>query len=46
MLSSKKSPQIVFDQYQQLFDVNAKVIPAQLLNNAGIIGAAAYAAEQ
>jgi polyphosphate glucokinase len=35
-----------FEQYKHVFDVNARVIPAQLLNNAGIIGAAAYAAEQ
>lgn len=36
----------MFDQYKHVFDVNARVVPAQLLNNAGIIGAAAYAAEQ
>jgi polyphosphate glucokinase len=35
-----------FEQYKDVFDVNARVVPAQLLNNAGIIGAAAYAAEQ
>jgi len=35
----------LFDQYKDAFTVNARVIPAQLLNNAGIIGAAAYAAE-
>jgi polyphosphate glucokinase len=33
-----------FETYKDIFDVNARVIPAQLLNNAGIIGAAAYAA--
>lgn len=37
--SSKK-----FDQYSSAFTVNAKVVPAQLLNNAGIVGAAVYAA--
>jgi polyphosphate glucokinase len=35
-----------FDQYKDQFTVKARVTPAQLLNNAGIIGAAAYAAEQ
>jgi polyphosphate glucokinase len=35
-----------FEQYQQFFDIKARITPAQLLNNAGIIGAAAYAAEQ
>lgn len=32
-----------FDSYKQNFDVKARVVAAQLLNNAGIIGAAAYA---
>jgi polyphosphate glucokinase len=35
-----------FEQYKDLLQTEARVIPAQLLNNAGIIGAAAYAAEQ
>jgi polyphosphate glucokinase len=35
-----------FDQYQDLLTTNARITPALLLNNAGIIGAAAYAAEQ
>ncbi len=35
-----------FDSYKSLLHTNARVIPAKLLNNAGIIGAAAYAAEQ
>jgi polyphosphate glucokinase len=35
-----------FEQYKHIFDVKARVVPAKLLNNAGIIGAAAYAAEQ
>ncbi|MFN7324999.1 MAG: polyphosphate--glucose phosphotransferase [Chitinophagales bacterium] len=34
-----------FEQYRETFDIKARVVPAQLLNNAGIIGAAAYAAE-
>ena len=32
-----------FDKYKELLDPEAPVVPAQLLNNAGIIGAAAYA---
>ena len=35
-----------FDQYAQYLTPRARVVPAQLLNNAGIIGAAAYAAER
>lgn len=35
-----------FDTYRALLTPQARVVPAQLLNNAGIIGAAAYAAEQ
>jgi polyphosphate glucokinase len=36
-----------FDQYKDLLVLDqARVVPAQLLNNAGIIGAAAYAAER
>jgi polyphosphate glucokinase len=35
-----------FDNYKNLLTPQARVVPAQLLNNAGIIGAAAYAAEQ
>lgn len=34
-----------FDTYSDLLRPQALVVPAQLLNNAGIIGAAAYAAE-
>lgn len=34
-----------FDNYKNLLTPQARVVPAQLLNNAGIIGAAAYAAE-
>lgn len=34
-----------FDAYRDLLHTDARVAPAQLLNNAGIIGAAAYAAE-
>jgi polyphosphate glucokinase len=34
-----------FEQYKDTFDIKGRVVPAQLLNNAGIIGAAAYAAE-
>lgn len=34
-----------FDQYASYLTPQARVVPAQLLNNAGIIGAAAYAAE-
>ena len=33
----------MFDQYQHLLHTQATVVPAKLLNNAGIIGAAAYA---
>lgn len=33
----------MFDQYQHLLQTQATVVPAKLLNNAGIIGAAAYA---
>jgi polyphosphate glucokinase len=36
----------LFEQYKHLLDPKTPVVPAQLLNNAGIIGAAAYAAEQ
>jgi polyphosphate glucokinase len=35
-----------FDSYKHLFETKARIVPARLLNNAGIIGAAAYAAEQ
>lgn len=35
-----------FNQVKDQFHVHARVLPAKLLNNAGIIGAAAYAAEQ
>jgi polyphosphate glucokinase len=35
-----------FDNYKEQLHTNARVVPAKLLNNAGIIGAAAYAAEQ
>lgn len=34
-----------FDQYRDLISPQARVLPAQLLNNAGIIGAAVFAAE-
>jgi polyphosphate glucokinase len=34
-----------FEQYKHQLHTQARVIPAKLLNNAGIIGAAAYAAE-
>lgn len=34
-----------FEQYKEQLKTKARVIPAKLLNNAGIIGAAAYAAE-
>ena len=34
-----------FDSYSDLLTPQARVVPARLLNNAGIIGAAAYAAE-
>jgi len=34
-----------FDVYKDLLQTNARVMPAKLLNNAGIIGAAAYAGE-
>lgn len=34
-----------FDVYKELLTPQARIIPAQLLNNAGIIGAAAFAAE-
>lgn len=34
-----------FEKYGDLFTTRAKVIPAKLLNNAGIIGAAIYAKE-
>ncbi|TNE47190.1 MAG: ROK family protein [Bacteroidetes bacterium] len=36
----------MFDSFKDRLDPRARVMPAQLLNNAGIIGAAAYAAEQ
>ncbi len=35
-----------FDAYKSLLHTQARIVPAKLLNNAGIIGAAAYAAEQ
>lgn len=35
-----------FDTYKDFLTPQARVVPAQLLNNAGIIGAAAYAAER
>lgn len=35
-----------FDSYKEILDPKVPVVPAQLLNNAGIIGAAMYAAEQ
>jgi polyphosphate glucokinase len=35
-----------FDQVKHQFHTNARIVPAKLLNNAGIIGAAAYAKEQ
>lgn len=35
-----------FDQYSHLLKTNARIVPAKLLNNAGIIGAAVFAAEQ
>jgi polyphosphate glucokinase len=34
-----------FEQYRDIFDIKARFVPAQLLNNAGIIGASAYAAD-
>ena len=34
-----------FESYKEILQTNARVVPAKLLNNAGIIGAAAYAAE-
>ncbi len=35
-----------YEQYKTQLQTKARVVPAKLLNNAGIIGAAAYAAEQ
>jgi len=35
-----------FEQYKHQLITQARVVPAKLLNNAGIIGAAAYAAEK
>jgi polyphosphate glucokinase len=35
-----------FEQYKTQLQTQARVVPAKLLNNAGIIGAAAYAAEK
>lgn len=35
-----------FESYKTILQTNARILPAKLLNNAGIIGAAAYAAEQ
>lgn len=35
-----------FDQYQAYLDIDVPVEPAQLLNNAGTVGAAIFAAEQ
>ncbi len=35
-----------FDKYVPLIKINTKIVPAQLLNQAGIIGAAIYAAEK
>lgn len=34
-----------FDQYKDILQTQARVVPAKLLNNAGIIGAAVYARE-
>ena len=34
------------EKFFQYFDVDAKVVPAQLLNQAGIVGAAVYASQQ
>lgn len=34
-----------FESYKEILDTEARVVPAQLLNNAGIIGAAVYAYE-
>lgn len=36
----------MFEQYKEHLKTSIPVVPAQLLNNAGIIGAAAFAAEQ
>jgi polyphosphate glucokinase len=35
-----------FETYKEQLQTQARIVPARLLNNAGIIGAAAYAAEQ
>ncbi len=35
-----------FDSYKEQLKTKARIVPAKLLNNAGIIGAAAYAAER
>ncbi len=35
-----------FEKYKELLKVRAKVVPAMLLNNAGIIGAAAFASHK
>jgi polyphosphate glucokinase len=35
-----------FDSFAPLLNVQAKIVPAQLLNQAGIIGAAVYASQQ
>ena len=35
----------LFEQFKEHLHVNARVVPAKLLNNAGIIGAASYAFE-
>jgi polyphosphate glucokinase len=34
-----------FESYKDILDPKAPVVPAKLLNNAGIIGAAVYALE-
>ncbi|MFZ4635252.1 MAG: ROK family protein, partial [Saprospiraceae bacterium] len=34
-----------FNEYKHLLQPKARVVPARLLNNAGIIGAAAFAAD-
>jgi polyphosphate glucokinase len=36
----------MFEAYKEILQTKAPVIPAKLLNNAGILGAAAFAAEQ
>ena len=34
-----------FERYADIIDINTPVVPAQLLNNAGTVGAACYAYE-